>query len=388
MNRHVVLVSLLATVLFAPGALAEHDGGLPGILPHDPEPQTNGPDLGETTGDLVPEEGPVEADTSLVEDLLSGAADLVSGIGGAIADGTFAVIGAIGSFFGAVWSGVTWAAVGIATGTGIAAARAFDGVLWSVTGVAGLMGDAVTGTFRLIGDGVVGLWNGLDKIAGGIAGARPDGMSEAAWAGTVATSAAGASAAANYGLFEWLRRAGWLGAGVPLFSRIAKDDILEHPLRAEIFDAIKASPGIHISALARTVDAGWGTTIHHLRKLQEKELVAVRMVNNQKCYFQNGGDVSRSAWTQLPELKNATANRIAQYILNRPLSPVTSVSDELGLSPSLVSHHVRKLERAGVVEKIRDGRFVKLAVTDAARTSLFHEEVAGTPTVPVAGVAA
>lgn len=380
MFRRLLPVFILMTLALAPTATAGPPGEDPlqGILPGDEGPVGDGGQvLDDTAGDVVPPTPEVDADTSFLGGLLAGAGDLVSDLGAALASGVSSFVGAIGTFFGAIWAGSAFLAVG-----------AFNGVLWSVTGVAGLMGRALMGGVQGLGATVNAAIAGIDAMAAGLAGLRPEGMSETAWAGTVAASAAGATAAANYGLMEYLRRLGWLGAGVPLFSRIAKDDILDHPLRSEIFEAIKASPGIHISALSRTVDAGWGTTIHHLRKLQEKELVAVRTVNNQKCYFHNGGNITRSAWTQIPELKHDTANKIAQYILSRPLSPVTSVSTDLGLSPSLVSHHVRKLERAGVVEKIRDGRFVKLSVTAAARVSVFGEPTPGVLPQPVTGIAA
>ncbi len=379
---HSVLVLLLvaSTAQVALAQLPDLPDQLPGE--DDPSPPTPDGALDEAKGQL-PEDAPVAADTSLLDRILGGAGDLVSGVGDALADGVKGALSAVGDFFAFLWDGTVGAVVGIGRGLGVVG----DGIWWSVTGVASLMGTLLTGTFRALGDGATAAWALLASAALGLASLRPEGMSEAAWAGTVATGATAASAAANLGLLNRLKKAGWLTAGAPLFTRIAKDDILDHPLRAEIFEAIKASPGIHISALARTVDAGWGTTIHHLRKLQEKELIAVRTVNNQKCYFHNGGAVTRSAWTQLPELKNETAHRIAQYVLARPLSPVTDVSDSLGISPSLVSHHVRKLERAGVLEKVRDGRFVKLVVPEAARATVFGEPTQAPVGVPT-GIAA
>lgn len=374
MNRRVLVLALALLLLGVPAASAQPDDPVDDLLgKKDPEPTRAGTPLESAKDDVVPGE-PEAPDVGFLSGLLNGAAGLVSDVGSAIADGVAGVGLALGDFlatvFIGVWDGATWA-----IGT------AFDGtvtaVFWSVTGVWGLMTGTILGTVRIIGTITGGVWSGIEGIAFGIASLRPVGVSEGAWAGSVAVAATGASAAANFGLLEALRRFGWTaGAGVPLFSRIAKDDILEHPLRAEIFETIKTNPGIHISALSRQVDAGWGTTIHHLRKLQEKELVAVRMVNNQKCFFHNGGSAGRSTWTQLPELKNETASRIAHFILANPLSPVTSISEQLAISPSLVSHHVRKLEKAGVVEKHRDGRFVKLAVTEQARGAIFGEAAA------------
>lgn len=293
-------------------------------------------------------DGPA-AGVPLLERLLSGTGDLIAGAGAAIANA-----------FSALGSGLASLVMGIG-----------QGFLWSITGVAAIMagaiafaGSVIEGMFAAVGwvmTNILGLYGRL----------QPNGVSDEAWAGGAAVAGAGTVVAAQAGIAHWLRKLGWLGAGIPLFSRIAKDDILDHPLRSTIFETIRTNPGIHVSALSRAVDAGWGTTVHHLRKLQEKEMVAVRLVNNQKCFFENGGSYGRSTWEQISELKNPTAQRVARFVLDHPLQPLTGVSDALQISPSLVSHHVSKMVKAGILQKVRDGRFVKLAVTEEARHQLF-----------------
>lgn len=311
---------------------------------------------------------------------------------GGLLDGANSIFGSIGNTIEAGLQAVATVGDYAFTAAGAAlvtvAAATQKALVWSVVGVAGLMVDALKTTF----DGALALVSGVWALIGSLAAAaafgRPAAMSQGAWVTTVATGATLASAGLHYGLWNLARRFGWLAAGLPLFSRIEKDDLLEHPLRNEIYDVIKASPGIHISALARTVDAGWGTTIHHLRKLKEEDMVAVRVVNNQKCYFVNGGGTGRDAWAAISHLKNKTARRIAEFVHANPLIAVTQVSKQLGISASLVSHHVAKLTQAGVLEKVRDGRFMRLAMTQEAASVIAPQQATVSQATEMPGMAA
>ncbi|MBW3581968.1 MAG: ArsR family transcriptional regulator [Euryarchaeota archaeon] len=380
MLRAVIAILFALLVAIAPSAQADPDPlpSNPLADPDEEEPQpTAGEDaLAKTQADVLDAKA---KEPGILEGLLDDTLGMVGDAGSAL-------VGGVGSAFAAIGTGITalFAALGSAavwTWNGLmAGGRGLGtGLLWSVTGVGTLMGDAIVGTGRAIGDTFIAIGDGLHMAAAAFAQLRPDSVPPSAWAGVAAASTASAAAGGNIGLYTLLRKLGWAAPGIGMFTRISKEDILEHPLRNEIHDAIKTNPGIHVSALSRLVDAGWGTTVHHLKKLQDKELIAVRNVNNQKCYFLNGGGIGRDRWVQMSELKNETAGRIAQFILAHPFQTLTGISETLRLSPSLVSHHVSKLVKAGVLEKVRDGRFVKIAVTQDAREGLFGERPMDAP---------
>ncbi len=354
MRPLVPLIVILAVLVVAAPAWADHD-----------EPLPEQPDLELGVSDQVDDGELLETNDQdelgvSVGNLLSDAGGLLESVGGVLETGVTQAGLLAASALGTA---------GAAIATAFAATG--DALIWSIGGVYGLITGTVKTGFELVGAVVTGAWALLATLATSAALGRPTAMSQTAWVGTVAMGATAVSAAGHFGLWNLLRRFGWIGAGLPLFSRIEKDDLLDHPLRSEIYEVIKTSPGIHISQLARTVDAGWGTTIHHLRKLKENDMVAVRMVNNQKCYFINGGGTGRDTWGAISHLKNETARRIAEFVYAHPLIAVTEVSKRLGMSASLVSHHVAKLTRAGVLEKVRDGRFIRLAVTKSASTTMF-----------------
>lgn len=235
---------------------------------------------------------------------------------------------------------------------------------------------AIFGPVGGITQGIIEL--GLHIIGGFFAGIAHGAatFSEAAATVTGAPVQSAGIAAATLGLLGLLslttvaaHRYGGLGA-IPLFSRIAKSDLLENKLRADIFELIKANPGINVSEVSRRLDVAWGTATHHLQKLRQERLVAIRVVSHQKCYFQNGGSYTPQEMDVVSATKNDTARRIASFLVANGATNHGDLAVSLGLSPALVSFHLHKLVEAGVVARHKDGRRTILTplATDLAPT--------------------
>lgn len=349
--------------------------------------------LEDAQGDIEEATG---TDTSTIDKVVDGLVGTAEGIGegvGAagdkIGDGFSAVSGAVGKFFRAVAAGslAAFDAVGaagaaaviglsagaIATGQGLA-----GGLDWTGTSVtaAGLL--AGTGAWKAVA------WTGaaLGSAVAAAAGLYWDLMQPlrpAIVPPTVFAGAAGAGAVATTGVGGWagwslLRKWGLLGpVGVAGFSRIDDHSLLEHPIRSQLFESIQSSPGIHASQLARDAGIGWGTVTHHLQKMEKARIVAARKVNNQKCYFQNGGTVGSSDMQMASAVKNDTAGAIADYVTHNPMTSQKQMADQLGISPALASFHVKKLANLGVLEKVRHGKETLLSTTDAMRRLMTSE---------------
>ncbi len=258
------------------------------------------------------------------------------------------------------------AAVGLARG----AAATGDALFATVAWLGAALGAALAASGRTIAwlgglawDAFLGYW-------GIVAALRPAPMPAIAYTGMVATTATATSAAGGWAGWNALRKWGVLGSGlggVAGFSRIQDSQLLEHPVRADMYGLIQHNPGIHASQLARDLDIGWGTVTHHLQKLEKGRLVAARKVRNQKCYFENGGAVPRGDMAVASAVQSDTAARIAEFVAAHPLTSQKDAADALELSPALVSFHVKKLAAYGVLEKMRHGKQVLLTTTEAMR---------------------
>jgi DNA-binding transcriptional ArsR family regulator len=196
---------------------------------------------------------------------------------------------------------------------------------------------------------------------------RPSKMPQAVFNAVATTGTVASAGAAGYGLWALAKKFGWLLAPVAGFSRIANSELLEHPMRAQVFQVIQANPGIHASELSRKVGAGWGTITHHLEKLEKARLVTTRRVNNQKCYFEDGGKVSSQDMAVASAVRGDSAGQIAAYVAIHPMTSQKAMAEQLGMSAALASFHVKKLVGVGVLEKIRRGKETLLTTTQAVR---------------------
>ncbi|MHB1260889.1 MAG: winged helix-turn-helix transcriptional regulator [Thermoplasmatota archaeon] len=136
----------------------------------------------------------------------------------------------------------------------------------------------------------------------------------------------------------------------PFFTRIADDELLHNPNRSRILDLVRAEPGIHFQDLARKAGVGRGTLDHHLRKLVDAELVSIRRTSGYACCFPKGvGAIDRRLMDAAPVLRSEGGRAVLQVVARRPGASSRDLAIELGLAPSTVSYHLKRLETAGLV---------------------------------------
>ncbi|HLE97425.1 MAG TPA: winged helix-turn-helix transcriptional regulator [Candidatus Thermoplasmatota archaeon] len=278
---------------------------------------------------------------------------------------------------GAVLSGVASAASATVSAGGHAAASAGSGiadalgaVFATLGGAAVAVGAGIAAAAAFVGSALSGLVRLVAALASGAAslltGAFRWGAANPRDAATL-TGAVGGAAAAT-GLALWLRRVGataLLVPFLPLYSRLAPEDVLANAARAGVFEHIRGNPGAHPRAIAQTLGLGWGTTVYHLGRLEERGLVSSMRRGGMRCYFA-AGTTPVADRLALAAVKHPTALSIAEFVRAHPHARQKDVAEALGLSAALVSWHVGRLEEAGVLAKARDGKATALVATPAA----------------------
>lgn len=160
------------------------------------------------------------------------------------------------------------------------------------------------------------------------------------------------------------------GAGaMPMFSRIRHEDLLEHPVRGELMQRVQASPGVHFQQLVRDTGKGRGTMEHHLRKLIQAGLVVERPGRGFTCYFPKGA-VDRRLMQAASSLKSAGARDVLRAVHASPGAVSADVVARLGMAPSTVNYHLKRLVDAGLVDTTREGRVLRLHATDLGGEAL------------------
>ena len=197
---------------------------------------------------------------------------------------------------------------------------------------------------------------------------------EDAWAWGVATqggvwtwpepkTAAGVAAATGLVSLLYLLWPLAKGAGaLPLFSRIRSEDLLQHPVRNDLYEVVTKRPGIHFQEIARHLDKGRGTTEHHLRKLVQAGLLVEKADSGFTCYFPKGA-VDRKLMAAAPVLKTAGARNVLAAVHASPGAVAADLSARLGMPTSTVNYHLKKLVNAGLVDTTRQGRSLALHAT-------------------------
>ncbi|WP_439028608.1 winged helix-turn-helix transcriptional regulator [Haloarchaeobius sp. DT45] len=165
-------------------------------------------------------------------------------------------------------------------------------------------------------------------------------------------------------------------AAVLRYSRYDGSDPLAHEDRATIHRVVTDAPGVYLSAISEASGVPLSTVRHHVRILEEENLVTSVKVEGRRRYF----PVETSDVELHVALSTPSRAAILELLADGGAAGVGELAAELDRDPSTLSHHLSRLEDAGLVERERDGRAVLNRLTPTAREGL----AAATPTTPVA----
>lgn len=166
----------------------------------------------------------------------------------------------------------------------------------------------------------------------------------------VGRTVAGVSAAAALTALGWaiLR---FLGVAplLPFFSRIEDDQLTAHPARRAALDVIHANPGATIQDIQRALGLAWGTTVHHLRRLDRAGLIAVRRDGARRGHWPLGQAPPRDGLS--------TADRaVAALVKSSPGLTQKDIAHIAGVGAPAACKRLGRLEEAGLVAQVREGR--------------------------------
>jgi DNA-binding transcriptional ArsR family regulator len=109
--------------------------------------------------------------------------------------------------------------------------------------------------------------------------------------------------------------------------------------------------------------ASSATIIYHLKKLNEEKLLKTEKVDGKRIYFPTGlRDVEIERIFML--LQNENARLIFQYIINNDKPFQNEIARELNVHHDTIYYHTTHLEDAGLITKIKEGKFTRFSVAD------------------------
>lgn len=173
-----------------------------------------------------------------------------------------------------------------------------------------------------------------------------------AWAlglGSVTAAGAGVAAFRYHDGFRWW----WLSLFAPLYTRLARSELLDHDTRAEIYNHLDEHPGTHLRQLKRELDLKHGTLLHHLQMLEDQEMIrSVKDGMYRRFYLSE--DAPTHGGTP------STRERVERAILAEPGTTNQAIAEALDEQASTIHYHVDSLVEEDRVRKEREGRKVRL----------------------------
>lgn len=138
---------------------------------------------------------------------------------------------------------------------------------------------------------------------------------------------------------------------IPGFTRLEKDEVLEHNKRDELYRFIKQNPGPSFSDLRRELALSNGTLVHHLRILEGQEYVkGVRDGFRTRFYVRGPKIVMESYLTR-------TQIQLVEAIGANPGLTQKELSHLLGLPRESVSYHTKQLAAKGRLAIKQEGKW-------------------------------
>ncbi|WP_121742191.1 winged helix-turn-helix transcriptional regulator [Natronorubrum halophilum] len=156
-----------------------------------------------------------------------------------------------------------------------------------------------------------------------------------------------------------LRRFAALGAATPLagISESAAADTGESDARDAIAGYLSTTPGAHFSKIRDDLQLGTGETQHHLRRLEELEVIERFRDGDYKRFVPAGrfDDFEKQA---LGYLRRETPRGMLVELLRNSDATAGDLATALDVSPPTVSKYAGELEEAGLLSR-EDGYAVE-----------------------------
>ncbi|KYK32942.1 MAG: hypothetical protein AYK22_06770 [Thermoplasmatales archaeon SG8-52-3] len=131
-------------------------------------------------------------------------------------------------------------------------------------------------------------------------------------------------------------------------------DVLELETRRKIYDLINQNPGIHLSRISQILEMRTSLVEYHLNFLEKNEIISSDKETGYKRYYVKG-KIGIKERKHLFILRQKTVLEIILFLLKNEVSPHKIILENVKVSPSTLSYHLKKLEKKEIIELNRYG---------------------------------
>ena len=155
------------------------------------------------------------------------------------------------------------------------------------------------------------------------------------------------------------------------YRRIYRSNVLKNTNRDRIYRFINSNPGTYPNEIIKETGLNRGVVEHHLKTLENQNMVVSRKVCGKSHYFLNESTYGEKEKVLLAALKNERHRRIVLEILNCEQITHKTLAGKIGVSAPTINWHIRHLKEEGIVSADMNGRHTSYCI-DHGYGELMH----------------
>jgi predicted transcriptional regulator len=138
-------------------------------------------------------------------------------------------------------------------------------------------------------------------------------------------------------------------------------------VRDEIYKFVNENPGIRYRELLRLLGISNGVLTYHLGILEKSGQIKVERQSNNRVSRYFVASISKQDSDIIGCFRNNVTRNITIYILKNEYCTFNEIADHLGMAPSTVSWHIKRLKEVGILEVTQGSERLLYSVTDKAQ---------------------
>ena len=136
----------------------------------------------------------------------------------------------------------------------------------------------------------------------------------------------------------------------PWLRNLSDGAILDNYIRGQIYGFITGKGIVYYSEIRKELNLNNGVASHHLRVLEDRGIIKSVKRDGRKYFYKD-----RLPAGFLTEPNNEVERGIMNIVEERPGTYVSNIRKELGISPSIMSYHMKRLSEKKSVRVENDG---------------------------------
>lgn len=145
----------------------------------------------------------------------------------------------------------------------------------------------------------------------------------------------------------------------PLYTRLKREEVLDHFVRGQIFGAVRTRPGLSFTELRRLLGLSNGSLSYHVQVLELQGFLRSYRDGMHRRYVPAGmPEAPQPEGVRLSDLQR----RLLEQLRQNPEVTQERLAVEVGVTQQCVSYNLLFLRRQGAVDRVREGRLARYLV--------------------------